>query len=103
MKILSINKYFYNKGGSEASFLSTAELLKKKGHASIVFSMQHPMNLDTKYEKHFVSNVDYEKGGLRNEVCSSMKLLYSNEARRKLEELIEEEKPDVAHLHNIHH
>lgn len=103
MKILLANKYFYLKGGADCVFLDSAKLLSNKGHKVIFFSMHHPKNLYSAYEKYFVSNVDYEKGGIKNKIDSTIKLLYSFEAKRKAEELIKEEKPDVAHLHNIYH
>lgn len=103
MKILLANKYFYLKGGAEASFFETAKLLKNKGHKVIFFSMKHKRNFSSECEKYFVSNVDYEKDGFKNMITSSVNILYSFEAKRKIERLIEKEKPDVAHLHNIYH
>jgi len=103
VKILLANKYFYRKGGSDTSFYETGRLLEKRGHKVIYFSMKHPRNLASPYERYFVSNVDYEKDGIRNGVNASLKLLYSVEAKRKLEALIRDERPDVAHLHSVYH
>jgi glycosyltransferase involved in cell wall biosynthesis len=103
MKILLANKYYYLKGGAEVSFFETAKLLEIKGHKVIFFSMQHPQNYASEYEKYFVSNVDYENDGFKNKIDASLKLLYSFEAKKKIEELIAREKPDIAHLNNIYH
>lgn len=103
MKILFVNKFFYLKGGSEHVFFETAALLKQKGHDVMFFSMRHPKNIRSEYEKYFISTVDYEKKGIINQIGVSLKLLYSIEAKRKIEALIETERPDIAHLHNIHH
>lgn len=103
MKILLANKFFYPKGGAETAFLQTGRLMEKMGHKVIYFSMKHPMNLETPYKKYFVSNVDYERGGLAYKVKAALKLLYSFEAGRKMEELIQDERPDIAHLFNIYH
>ena len=65
--------------------------------------MLHPRNINSEYEKYFVSNVDYEKNGFKNKIGVSLKLLYSFEAKRKIEKLIKKEQPDIVHLHNIHH
>ncbi|MFA4992306.1 MAG: glycosyltransferase, partial [Candidatus Omnitrophota bacterium] len=94
---------FYLKGGSEYVFFDSAEYLGQKGHKPIFFSMRHPENLPSVYDKYFVSNVDYDRGGLGGRISSSLKILYSLEARRKVEELINRETPDIAHLHNIYH
>ena len=104
MRVLLVNKYFYLKGGSETSFFNTAQVLKKNGHSISFFSMDHPENLQSPYAKHFVSNVDYEgASSLPKTFKASLQLLYSREARTKLERLLDEETPDVVHLHNIHH
>lgn len=103
MTILQINKFFYNKGGSERVYFDTSRLLRSKGHRVISFSMQHPANLPDENERYFVSNIDYESRGLWSKASASATLLYSFEARKKIEELIRKEKPDIAHLHNIHH
>ena len=103
MKILLVNKFFFLKGGAEASFFYTAKILESKGHKVIFFSMEHEKNLPSEYEKYFVSNVDYEKKYLKNTIISAARILYSTQAREKIEELIRVEKPDIAHLHNIYH
>lgn len=103
MKILLANKYFYLKGGAENSFFETARLLQERGHKISFFSMRGPHNYPSSYEKYFVSNVDYEREGLINKLNVSLKLLYSFEARKKIESLLLEENPDIAHLNLIYH
>lgn len=101
--VLMANKYFYLKGGAENSFFETAGLLERKGHRVIHFSMQHPKNLPSAQSKYFVSEVDYDKKGWLNKWDVSMKLLYSFEARRQMERLLSDERPDIAHLNSIYH
>ena len=103
MRILFANKFFYFKGGSEYIFFDTARYLEKKGHKVIFFSMKDPQNLSSEYEKYFVSNVNYERMDFKNIIQTSSKLLYSFEARTKIEKLIKEQKPDIVHLNNIYH
>jgi len=104
MKVLLVNKFFFLRGGSESSFLGTARVLEEKGHEVIFFSMDHPQNIETPFSKYFVSQVDFENsGGFSGKAKAAGRLLYSFEARTKLKVLLEKEKPDIAHLHNIHH
>src|SRR3972149_8035847 len=103
MKILLANKYFYPKGGGENNLFRSAEVLRSKGHDVSFFSMLHPRNINSEYEKYFVSNVDYDKSGFINKVKCSSRLLYSFEARKSIDKLLRHEKPDIAHLHNIYH
>ncbi|MEF9438054.1 MAG: glycosyltransferase, partial [Candidatus Mariimomonas ferrooxydans] len=81
--------------------------MEKKGHKVIVFSMHHPQNFDSEYSKYFVSYINYEEEIRHKDILSGIKVLnrtiYSREAKKKIEKLIKKEKPDIAHLQNIHH
>ena len=99
MKILRINKCFYLKGGAERHYFALSELLERNGHTVIPFSMQDKRNRPTPYAKYFIRNIDYTKFSLKNIV----KFFYNREAVKNLEQLIEHERPDIAHLHNVYH
>ncbi len=103
MKVLLVNKFFYKKGGSETSFFETADLLASKGHKPVFFSMHHPENEPSEYADCFVEEVDYARADMRHRLKYSGNILYSREARKNIETIILNEKPDIAHLHNIHH
>jgi len=104
MKILLANKFFYRRGGSEAVFFDTADLLRKKGHAVAFFAMRNARNGDTPYAEFFVPEVVFGNGlALRKKIGAAARVLYSREAKRCVERLIEREKPDLVHLHNIYH
>jgi len=102
--ILLVNKFFYRKGGVDVSFFETAKLLESKGHKILFFSMKHPKNFPSSYEKYFVSNVDYNRSeSILVKVKSAGRVLYSLEAKKKIEKLIKEQKPDIVHLNSIYH
>jgi len=104
MKVLLVNKFFFLKGGSETSFFRTARLLKEKGHEVIFFSMDHPLNIESSFSKYFLSQVDFEHSAkFSGKAKAAGRVLYSFEARRKLEALLKKERPDIAHLNNIYH
>lgn len=103
MRILLVNKYFYRKGGAETYFFALAEGLKALGHEVAFFSMQHPNNEPSYWSKYFVSEKDYvgEISAFKK-VQEASTLIYSFEAKRKFEALLEEFKPDVIHMNNVH-
>jgi glycosyltransferase involved in cell wall biosynthesis len=104
MKILLVNKFFYRRGGSEAVFFDTADLLRADGRDVIFFSMQHPRNLPSAQSRYFVSHVDFQaRLGLVDRLEASGRVLYSLEARKNLQRLLVRERPQVVHLHNIYH
>lgn len=97
MKILQINKFYYLKGGSERYLFELSDILEKNGHTVIPFVMHDPKNIPSKYEAYFPETVNLNKFSFKD----FLKIFYNWDAVRKLERLIREEKPDVAHLHNI--
>jgi glycosyltransferase involved in cell wall biosynthesis len=103
MRILVANKYFYRKGGAEFVALDTAELLRSRGHEIAHFAMAHPKNLPSEFSRYFVSNVDYEREDAGHALKVAGRMLYSFEARARIEQLIRDFRPDVAHLHNVYH
>ena len=78
-------------------------MLEKEGHEVAKFSMAHPENLPDKYEKYFVSNVDFNNFKFGSILKIIGRVLWSWEAARKFEKLIFDFKPDIIHLHNIYH
>ena len=104
MRILLVNKFHYLKGGSETYYFSLKELLEENGHDVIEFSMKDSRNLPSTYSEYFVDNIEYnKKNSSYKKVKLAVKLVYSFEARRKVEKLIINHKPDIAHLHIFQH
>lgn len=103
MKILSVNKFYWRKGGSETVFFNEGEMLEAGGHQVIPFSMDSEKNEPTPYAKYFVDEVDYEKDGLANRLVSASKIIYSFNANTKMEKLLQDHSPDLAHFHIFQH
>jgi len=101
MKILLINKFHYLKGGAERVYFDTKKLLEENGHTVICFSMQDEKNIPCTESEFFVSHVDF--GDSSSWWKKVYRFIYNKEAAKRLTQLIEEEKPDVAHIHNVYH
>jgi glycosyltransferase involved in cell wall biosynthesis len=86
---------------------SLKNLLEGKGHKVAVFSMHHPQNFNSEYSQYFVSYINYDEEVKNINISTGFEVLnravYSLEAKKKIEVLIEDERPDIAHLQNIHH
>jgi len=77
MKILLVNKFWYPKGGSERYAFLLKDLLESRGHEVATFGAegaQHPL-----------------------------RYLWDRVAARRIEALLDEAKPDIAHLQNFTH
>lgn len=108
MRILMCNSFYYMRGGSEKYMFELTRLLESHGHDVIPFGMQHEKNLATPYSKYFVSYVDYpsllkDKFNPPQIFKALARLFYSRESQEKIERLIRDTRPDIAHLHGIGH
>ncbi len=100
MKILQINNFHYLNGGADKVYLETAKLLTGKGHEVQFFSTKNERNESSKYEKYFVEDIDYFKlKNISEKGKAALRFIYYKKAASNLSELIEEHKPDIAHLH----
>jgi len=99
MKILQVNNYHYLRGGAETVYFQTSEILEKQGHEVIHFSTQNKKNVSSKTSKYFIKERSYLNKSLLEKVKSSSGFVYSHESAKKIDQLIKEQKPDIAHLH----
>ena len=105
MKIVMAHKFFHPAGGPETVLFQSMRVLNSLGHEVIPFSMKHPRNLKTPYSRYFVTEVDYNNhnGDILKKLKTAVNLIYSVEAEKKMEKLINDTRPQLAHLHNIYH
>lgn len=102
MKILLSNKYYYPRGGDCIYTMGLEKLLKEKGHEVAVFSMQHSANLDSEYSRYFPGEIDFNKISLKNLFSVFMRPFGSPSVRRNFKRLVNDFKPDILHVNNIH-
>jgi len=104
MKILLINKFHFVQGGADRHYLELANLLRDNGHEVIFFSMEHAKNIPCEQSNYFIKYLDFSRVKLDKDFFRKIRrMFWSREAQVKLEELIGQEKPDIAHMHNIYH
>lgn len=94
MKILLANKFYYRRGGDCIYMLNLEKLLKAHGHEVAVFAMDYPENLDTPWKKYFPKNM--------SKLMAFTRPFGSHEVKSKFKKLIDDFKPDVVHLNNVH-
>ena len=98
MKVLLIDVYNYNKGGAETVCFNTGKLLEGHGHQVVYFTLKWKENNPSPYSKYFPESKGTRTGPLR-QVKNMVNYFYHFEAAKKLELLIRDEKPDIAHVH----
>ncbi|MFA4880106.1 MAG: glycosyltransferase family 4 protein [Candidatus Doudnabacteria bacterium] len=104
MKILNINKFYHIQGGADRHYFDLTKLLERHGHKVIPFSMHSDKNNPSPYAQYFVSEVDLSRPKFSFKALFALgRIFYSLEAKRKIRALIQKEKPEIAHIHNIYH
>lgn len=107
MKIILAHKFFHMTGGTEKYFRDLTNLLEQNGHHTIPFALHNPKNPETPYSKYFLDDLDYHQSSFKYRVQNLSRIfgrtLYSWEARRKIETLIRENEPNLAHIQSIEH
>jgi glycosyltransferase involved in cell wall biosynthesis len=104
MRILYCNKYNYPFSGTEVYLFELMELMRAQGHEVALFSMADPRGEPTPYDQHFVPHIDFKaKLGWWQKAKRAGHAIYSTDARRRMRAMIEDFRPEVAHVRNIYH
>src|SRR5580704_1329906 len=104
MRILYCNKYNYPFSGTEVYLFELMDLMRAQGHEVALFSMADPRGEATPYDRHFVPHIDFKKkSGWWQRARQAGHAIYSVDARRRIRAMIQEFRPDVAHVRNIYH
>ena len=97
MRILMVNKFHYLKGGSEKYYFDLAKLLRENGHDVAFFSMKNEKNMTTGNKEYFVEEIDLNS----NNKLKALEVIYSKNNKKKMEEALDDFKPDIVHLNNF--
>ncbi len=103
-QLLSINNYYYRRGGSEVVFFEHNRLFENAGWDVVPFSMHNVLNEPSPWSSHFVDETDgADRQSAVAKVTRAASTIYSIEAVRRIRGLLALIRPQVAHAHNIYH
>ena len=107
MKIIIVNYRYFFSGGPERYLFNITELLQNNGHTVIPFSVKHAKNEFSEYEQYFLDPIgtgnevyanEYNKLSFDTLKKTMSRMLYSFEAKNKLEILIQKVEPDLIYV-----
>ncbi len=101
MRILIVNKFMYPRGGDCIVALNTARLLREHGHEVRLFAMDYPDNLDVPDAAGYAPEVRFD-GSASEKLKAFRRLMGKGPVRKAFGRVMDEFRPDVVHLHNIH-
>lgn len=100
MKILMVNKFLFQNGGSETYVFEIGKQLQKTGHEVQYFGMEHPDRVVGNRANCYTPNMDFHTGKL-SRIFYPFQIIYSKTAREKLRCVLKDFEPDVVHLNNF--
>jgi glycosyltransferase involved in cell wall biosynthesis len=105
MRILYCNKYNFPFSGTEVYLFDLMQMMAARGHQVALFSMADKRGGPTPYDRYFVPHINFKdsKHSLLERVRLAAHAVYSRKARYRLGQMIDEFRPDVAHVRNIYH
>lgn len=107
MRIALVNYRYFFSGGPERYMFNVMDLLERRGHTVIPYSVRHALNEPSEYEADFLSPVgrgnevyfsDLSKGSLSALVKGWGRMVYSWEARKSFRKFIAKHRPDVVYI-----
>ena len=85
-------------------YFEHAALMQEEGWKNAFFSMHHPKNYENEWSSYFVNEIEFGHAySIFDKIVMASKVIYSFEAQKKLNRLIENFNPSIAHLHCIYH
>ncbi|WP_075062714.1 glycosyltransferase family 4 protein [Ornatilinea apprima] len=106
MKILLANYRYFVSSGPERYLFNISEILEKRGHTVIPFSIRYSKNQNSSYSKYFLDPIGTEdqvyfrehSNQLSTNFRAMKRLFFDPEVERRTTLLIEESQPDVAYI-----
>ncbi|MEJ0074517.1 MAG: glycosyltransferase family 4 protein [Alphaproteobacteria bacterium] len=85
-------------------FLEQNRMLEEAGWQVVPFAMNHVDNLPTPWAKYFPDEIEFGQNySAAGKLVRASRVIYSLQARQKLDELLGVFSPRIAHIHNIYH
>lgn len=102
MRILLANKFYYRRGGDCIYSIELESLLREAGHEVAFFAMDFAENIESSWSKFWPREVAFSPKKPGAFIRAFKRPFGDSETISKFTALLDEFKPDVLHLNNIH-
>lgn len=103
MRIVHVHKYFHSRDGASRYERGLMRLQEEAGNAVAPFAMHDDRNEPTPWSEYFVSNLETKRAVIGvSALRQTARALWSREAEKKFDRMLEVFRPDVIHVHNIY-
>lgn len=102
MRVLLVQNNYQITGGAEVFAHEIARVLKDLGHEVAFFCAANEDSQGAPFGHLFPAAVDYKRGSLLSRMLKIKGLIYSSDAKKAMEEMIEQFRPDLVHAFAIY-
>ncbi len=102
MRILLVNKFYFERGGAERCFFDQERWLRAQGHEVRVFAQRGTNTLATTDLEYFVPEVAFDRGASAA-LRGLGRWFWSPDVAERLGKLLGTFRPELAILHNVYH
>lgn len=95
LTVVNVGQNYHIQGGSDRYLFALESLLQERGHQVIPFASDQAANVDTSWSRYFPLAVNFNQPSLADVV----RYIYSRSAAKSMQRLLQEKRPDLAHLH----
>lgn len=101
MRVLLVHKFLHITGGAEVFLFETAKALTEAGHEVAFMSTQDAENEVSPWSRYFTRAPQFRSGNPLARIASVGPIVHSFAAAKSTRALIQEFRPDVAHVFNV--
>jgi len=102
MRVLTVNNYFYLRGGAERVMFNDMQALADAGADIVPFSAADPANAASDYAHYFVPGADIHTTSPFRRIRAGYEAIHCSRAAAAFDAMIQDVRPDVIHFHNIY-
>lgn len=100
-KVVIVTKFYYRRGGDCIYAMNLERLLAARGHDVAVFAMDYNENDQSQWSAYWPAAVDFG-GGMKAKFAAVRRTLGYGDVASAFKRLLDDFRPDVVHLNNIH-
>lgn len=100
-RVIIVTKFYYRRGGDCIYALNLERMLREHGHETAVFAMNYGENDESAWSGYWPEEVGFD-GGLGAKLKAVRRTLGFGDVKTRFARLLDEFRPDVVHLNNVH-
>lgn len=100
-RVIIVTKFYYRRGGDCIYALNLERMLREHGHETAIFAMDYGENGTSEWSGYWPEEVSFG-GGIGAKLKAVKRTLGMGDVKARFARLLDEFRPDVVHLNNIH-